>query len=126
MIPSPYLIIFSFLASVRVRVIVLEFKTNPKNVNFCVGFSTDVSGWIVNPRDCNNLTDSVMFCKHYSNVSPCRYESSTYTTDRYPISLRYEKAGFKTFVNTLIASEYLFGMLLNLYGILLCMNLKNF
>ena len=119
MIPSPNLIIFSFLTSVRVRVIVLEFKTNPKNVNFCVGFSTDFSGWIVNPRGCNNLIVSVMFYKHSSSVSPCRHESSTYTTDRYPISLRYEKVGFKFFVNTLIASEYPFGMLLNSYGILL-------
>ena len=47
-------------------------------------------------------------------------------TDGYPISLRYEKPGLENVVNTFIADNYPFCMLLDSYGILLCMNLKNF
>ena len=72
MMPLPNLIFFFFFWHLSESIIVLEFRKNPKNVNFSVGFSTDFSGRIVNPRDSNNLTVSVMFYKHSFNVLPCR------------------------------------------------------
>ena len=47
-------LIFWIFASVGVTIILIESRTNPKNVNCWVGTKTDLSGWMKNPSLVNN------------------------------------------------------------------------
>ena len=75
----------------------------PKNVIFCVGTKTDLSGCMVKPRLLKRLTVSVTLFNQILAVSPIRRESSKHFTDRCHLDLKCSKGGDMTLVNSLIA-----------------------
>ena len=59
----------------------------PKNVIFCVGTKSDLSGCMVKHRLLKRLNVSVTLFKQIVAVSPIIRESSKYFTDRCPLEL---------------------------------------
>ena len=76
----------------------------------CVGSKTDLSLWMVNASDASKRTVLCTFSRHSLLVLPCKYELSTNITEIKPCFRSAANGGFKNLVNTLIASEYQFGM----------------
>ena len=74
----------------------------------------DLSIFIVKPSFLRILIVSDTFVDHSSLISPWRSESSTKTTERCPFSHKTEEGTFMILVNSLTASQYPFGIPVNL------------
>ena len=60
----------SAIFSVSETIMFTEFSTYPKNSTCCDGEKTDLSGWIINPRESNREDVSNVFFKQSLCVFP--------------------------------------------------------
>ena len=72
-------------SGVNLFVISTEFSMKPKNSSHCEGMKVDVAGCATNPKESTTWTESITLPTHSWYVFPCKYMSSRYALDKWPL-----------------------------------------